>query len=345
MQKTLTIHDIAKEAGVSIQTVSRVLNNRPDVSRETRKRVQDVIARNEYQPNAIARSLIRQRTHMIGYIGFGLGLYGPQALLMAVEQQAAQRGYSLLPQFLHHPVMESDGNQLKKLLSQQVDGIIWSLPTLEGIFEWLDESLLPKGLPMMTIGGDLTGTWRAADSDEAAGVRQAVDHLLQLGKQRIGMIGGPSDWEVAQLRYKGWHDQLTDVGLSPNPAQFIASDWTAEGGNHAMQALMKHFPSLDAVFVANDQMALGALQAIHNAGFRIPHDIAVIGFDNFPEAAYFFPSLSTIQQPWHEISRITVRELTRMIEEKFDHEDGHFDPPRTEMLVPELIVRQSTVAG
>lgn len=345
MQKSLTIHDIAKEAGVSIQTVSRVLNNRPDVSRETRKRVQDVIARNDYQPNAIARSLIRQRTHTIGFIGSGLGLYGPGALLMAVEQQASQQGYSLLPQFLHHPVSEGTGKQLKMLLSQQVDGIIWSLPVLDGNSEWLDETMIPKGLPMLTIGSDVSGTWRAVDSDEHFGVQQAVDHLLQLGKQRIGMIGGAPNWKVAKLRYNGWYEKLTDAQLLPNPAQFVASDWTAEGGNLAMQHLMKAFPTLDAVFVANDQMALGALCAIQDVGLRIPEDIAVIGFDNFPESAYFFPPLSTIQQPWSEISRITVRELTRMIEEKFEHEDGHFVPPQTEMLIPDLIVRRSTAAG
>jgi LacI family transcriptional regulator len=338
--RPLTIKEIAREAHVSTQTVSRVLNNRPDVSRQTRERVQQVIDQLGYEPSAVARSLIRQRTFTLGFILAQFGYFGPQITLNEVERCARDLGFMLLPQFIHDHEADDGRHQLKKLLSQQVDGILWSVPNTGTNLAWLRNIVDSLHIPIVSIGSMAPGIVAPALIDERYGARLAVQHLVDHGYRRIGLITGQVWWTEGDTRLQGWQDALIAADLPCDIRQIVDGDWSAESGAKALSRLLEQYPELDAVFVANDQMALGALQVLHRREKRVPDEIAVVGFDDFPESAYFWPPLTTVRQPWHERALITVRELNRMIAQKQDGQS--ITPPQTIMLLPELVVRESS---
>ncbi len=325
---------------MSTQTVSRVLNNRPDVSRETRHKVQHIIDQLGYHPNALARSLIRQRSYTLGVIASHLSFYGPQALLVELDRQATSQGYTLLPQLVHDPQLDS-AQELRRLLSQQVDGIIWAVPDVTENTQDVQIEPLTSNVPMISVGDPFPGSMQPAIIDERNGARLATEHLLAQGYRHIGLIAGPLNWTGSVSRHLGWQDTLTAAGMSGSAQQIVIGDWSAASGEQALYRLLEQTPWLDAVFASNDQMALGVLQAAHRLGRRVPGDLGVVGFDNFTESAYFWPPLTTVRQPWPEKCEIAVRELIRMIEEKQEH--GEYTPSQTETLLPELIVRRSSV--
>jgi len=339
--KPLTIKEIAREAQVSTQTVSRVLNNRPDVSRQTRQRVQQVIDRLGYEPSAVARSLIRQRTFALGFILAQFGYFGPQITLSEVERCARDLGFILLPQFIHDHEADDGRHQLKKLLSQQVDGILWSVPDTGTNLPWLRNIVDNLHIPIVSIGSLTPGIIAPALIDERFGARLAVNHLIEQGYRQIGLITGQVWWTEGDTRLQGWQDALMAANLPCETRQIADGDWSAESGAKAFSRLLDLYPDLDAVFVANDQMALGVLEVIHRLGKQVPDDIAVVGFDDFPESAFFWPPLTTVRQPWHERALITVRELNRMIAQKYDGQA--ISLPEPTMLLPELVVRESSI--
>ncbi len=338
--KSLTIREIAREAGVSTQTVSRVLNNRPDVSRDTRKRIQQIIDRLGYQPSAIARSLTRQRSYTLGLIASHLNFYGPQMLLIELDRRASDQGYTLLPQLIHDD-RPNVARELRQLLSQQVDGLIWAVPEVSHPVSADSDGLLMTSVPTISVGDPVPGSIQPVIIDERNGGRLATEHLLSQGYRHIGLITGPLNWKGSISREQGWQDALTDSGLPIDERNIVNGDWSAASGEQGFYRLMEQAPDLDAVFACNDQMALGALQAAHLMGRRVPQDVGVVGFDNFTESAYFWPPLTTVRQPWTEKCAFAVPELIRMIEEK--REDGDFTPPETRILLPELIVRKSSL--
>jgi len=338
--KPLTIKEIAHEAGVSTQTVSRVLNNRPDVSRETRKKIQQIIDQLGYQPNAIARSLIRQRSYTLGLIASHLSFYGPQTLLVELDRQTTYQGYTLLPQLIHE-AQPNNAQELKRLLSQQVDGIIWAVPDVTKNISPVHGETLTSSVPTISVGDPVPGSIQPAIIDERSGARLATEHLLAQGYKRIGLITGPLNWSGSVSRQLGWRDALTAADVPISERQVVEGDWSAASGQHNFYRLLEHMPDIDAVFACNDQMALGVLQAAHLLGRRVPHDLGVVGFDNFTESAYFWPPLTTVRQPWAEKCSIAVRELIRMIEEQ--KETGDFTPAETQILFPELLIRKSSM--
>jgi LacI family transcriptional regulator len=341
ISKALTIKEIARKAGVSTQTVSRVLNDRPDVSRETRKRVQQIIDESGYHPNAIARSLIRQRTYILGLIASHLNFHGPQAHLVQLDREATEVGYTLLPQLIHENDSIDLQQQLRRLLSQQVDGIIWAIPQVDVDTSTLWEQMVLPSMPMISLEDPIPNIPMPAYVDEQTGARLATQHLLSQGYRRIGLITGATNWEVSKKRAFGWRETLQASGFPVEEQHIFQGDWTAASGEQGMYRLLEQYPGIDAVFACNDQMALGALQALHEIGRRVPDDFGVVGFDDFPESAYFWPPLSTVRQPWPEKCAIAVRALIRMIEER--REGDNFAVPKTKVLLPELIVRKSSV--
>ncbi len=338
--KSLTIREIAREAGVSTQTVSRVLNNRPDVSRETRKKIQQIIDRLGYQPSAIARSLTRQRSYTLGLIASHLNFYGLQMLLIELDRQASALGYALLPQLIHDD-QPNIAQQLKRLLSKQVDGLIWAVPEVSHPVNATPDDLLIVSVPTISVGDPVPGSMQPVIIDERSGGRLATEHLLSQGYRQIGLITGPLNWKGSVSRQQGWQDALTEAGLPIDERNIVIGDWTAASGEHGFYCLLEQAPDIDAVFACNDQMALGVLQAAHLVGRRVPQDLGVVGFDNFAESAYFWPPLTTVRQPWAEKCAIAVPELIRMIEEK--RENGDFTPPESQILLPELIIRKSSL--
>jgi LacI family transcriptional regulator len=339
-ENRVTIKQVAFEAGVSTQTVSRVFNNRPDVAPETRQRVQQVIARLGYQPNAIARSLIKQRTHTLGAVVAHLDQYGPQRMLLGIEQQAKELGYSLLLNLVHQPEMDNGELLLRSLLAQQVDGIIWALPAIGHNRNWLHHKNPQLSVPIIFVDVQPHKILPGVTTDHRRGGRMATEHLVAQGYQKIGLITGPLSWHSAQQRYLGWQDALTAANIPPTSEKMVEGDWSAASGQQGLHQLLEQFPDIDAVFASNDQMALGVLQAAHQLGRRIPADLAVVGYDNTPESAYYWPPLTTIRHQMIKQSQIAVNELHRMIEAQQQGEE--ITPPLPIFLEPQLIIRKTS---
>ncbi len=334
----VTIKQVAQEAGVSTQTVSRVLNNRPDVAPETRRLVQAVIDRLGYQPSAIARSLIRRRSHALGVVVAELGQYGPTRRLLGIEQAADELSYSLHFSMIQQPEADSGERLLNDLLSWQVEGVIWAVPEIGYNRAWLQDKIPQLSVPVICISEQPCSNLPAVSVDNRIGGRLATEHLLAQGYQHVGLITGPLTWEVARQRQLGWQDALRTT----QNRQIIEGDWSAASGERGLRQLLKQYPEMDAVFACNDQMALGALQAAHQLSLRVPEDLGLVGFDNTPESAYFWPALTTVRHELIEQGKLIVRELIGMIEARQQTDKV---VQKATVLQPQLVIRRSSVVS
>jgi LacI family transcriptional regulator len=341
MKGKITIRDVADMARVSNQTVSRVINNRPDVAEETRQRVWQVIEALNYRPNALARSLIQQRSLTLGVITAGLQFLGPSQTLNGIIRQAEAMGYSLLLKELPHFHSNHSRPLLNTLLARQVEGIIWAVPEIGDNRYPIDDQLHQVSVPIIYLTmRKLPGVSTVA-VDNYLGGRMAAQHLIDQGYRHIAHISGPLDWWEARQRQWGWFDTLREAGLSVSEKYSVPGDWSTASGAQAMTHLIGRYPDMDAVFVANDQMALGAMHAAHRRGYRIPDDLGVVGFDGMPEAAYFAPPLTTVSQDLRELGSTAVRQLSHAI--GFDRPDDLVFEPGYISLRPELYIRESSV--
>ncbi len=277
---------------------------------------------------------------MLGVIASHLNFYGPSALFVELDRQALKWDYSLLPQFIHDA--ESNGSHVLKILqSQQVDGVLWAVASLG------DEQVHPPfdsvPVPLVSIGDPVEGVYQPVVIDEVAGARLAVEHLLAQGYHHISLIIGPARSAATLKRREGWEQTLSAAGLTSQASQIIEGDWTAESGEQCFYRLLTQYPELDAVFACNDQMALGVLLGAHRIGRLVPDSLGVVGFDDFPESACFWPPLTTVRQPWAEKCGLTVQTLIRIIEERLDSDDGAYTIAEPYLLPAELIVRESSV--
>jgi DNA-binding LacI/PurR family transcriptional regulator len=329
--------DVAALAGVSHQTVSRVLNDHPAVRDETRERVQAAIISLGYRRNSAARALVTRRSATIGVISFDTTLFGPASTLYGIEQAAHLAGYyvSVASNKTISRATVLDG--LQRLAAQSVEGFIVIAPQREA-FAAVAE--LPRDVPVVVVEGR-TASWAPVVSvDQVQGGRIATEHLLAQGAETVWHIGGPPDWLEAEGREVGWRAVLTEAGIEP--PRVLRGDWTAGSGYAAGQALARqHLDSqgaIGAVFVGNDQMALGTLRAFHEAGVRVPNDVLVAGFDDVPEAAYFTPPLTTVRQDFAAVGRLSIELLLRRIA-------GDTAPDLRSVVEPELIIRQSSARG
>jgi LacI family transcriptional regulator len=338
--RRVTISQVAQEAGVSTQTVSRVLNDRPDVSAETRQRVHTVIARLGYEPSAIARSLIRGRSRTLGIVAAALDYYGPAHILAGVEQQAHTLGYSLLLSLLHSPGSDEGQQILSTLLSRQVEGIIWTAPEIDGSRAWLQSRLANLAVPVIFTNTPAGEGFSTVSIDNLSGGRMAATYLVEAGYKHIGLISGPLNWWEASQRALGWRQALEAAGQMVEARQVAHGDWSAASGGQGLVQLIQQFPEMDALFACNDQMALGALQAAHRMGRQVPAELAVVGFDDIPEAPFFTPPLTTVRQPLGDVGMCAVQELHRLIEAR--HSGAGDIAPACIWLQTELVKRAST---
>jgi DNA-binding LacI/PurR family transcriptional regulator len=335
-----TIYEVAQAAGVSRQTVSRVLNNRPDVSPETRKRVKEIIEKLDYQPSAIARSLSLRKTYTLGVVTAGLQYLGPSRTLSGITREADELGYGLLLKELASFSANNITPLLQWFQSHHVDGIIWAAPEIGDNREWLDGLSAEFNIPIIFLTMEKIDDISIVTIDNYSGGQIATEHLLNLGRKNIGHISGPLDWWEARERKRGWEDALHAESIKPTNQMWFEGNWSSKSGKLAMSELQKIFPEMDAIFAGNDQMALSVLQTAWEAGIKVPDDLAVIGFDGIPEAEFYFPPLSTIYQNQDEVGRAVVRELIRLVDEGLD--DAQETKPRHITIEPELIVRGST---
>lgn len=334
-----TIKEVASVAGVSTQTVSRVINERPDVSPETRKKVQEVIRDLSYRPSTLARSLSQQRSYTLGAVTFGLKYIGPSRTLNGIADKADELGYMLLMKELSDFNSNSIDEVIDSLLSRQVDGILWVAPEIEKNHAWVNERIDEFPVPILFIAMQSRENITSVSTDNNQGAVMATRHLLGIGRKRIGHISGPLGWWEANERKRGWQDTLTEAGITVSDQHCAEGNWSSASGEKAFVQLLDTFPNMDAVFVANDQMALSVLREAHRRGIQVPEQLAVVGFDNIAESAYFYPSLTTISQDLQSLGEQAVQNIVEMIQTK---QENRSIVARARFIQPALIIRESS---
>jgi LacI family transcriptional regulator len=329
----LTLEDVAQMCGVSRSTVSRVINGDSNVSEKTRRKVLDIIQNIGFQPNLAARGLAVGRTRVIGLV-IPAGLtaifsdpYFP-LLIQGVSSACNLHGYSVML-WLAEPEYE------RKTISQVlynglIDGVIVSSMLMD---DPLIERLSESNRPFITIGRHPTNERiNFVDVDNRAGAYQGVSYILHTGRRRVAMITGPRNMIAGRDRYQGYQDALRERGLQLHPELVAEGEFSYISGYLGMKQLLPHHP--DAVFVASDAMAFAAMSAIQEAGFSIPEDIAVVGFDDIPTAATSNPPLTTIRQPIQRTGSVAVE----MLIERIEHPESQ---PCRIVLPTELVIRDS----
>jgi DNA-binding LacI/PurR family transcriptional regulator len=336
-----TIKQVAKAAGVSTQTVSRVINDRPDVAPETRERIRMTIDELGYRPSALARSLIQQRSYTLGVVTAGLQHIGPSRTLNGITSAAEEAGYALLLEELPRYDADDVVPIFQALLSRHVDGIIWAVPEVGENRNWVVQQALDLTVPIVYLAMEPKENISTVGIDNYHGGRIAMSHLLEQGYHHIGHISGPLDWWEARQRMLAWKDALRESGREAQDAQWVEGNWSSASGAHAVERLFEKYSEMDSIFVGNDQMALGVIQVAFQKGLKIPGVLGLVGFDNIPESAFFCPALTTVQQDQHTVGKVAVEETIKMIQSSWHG----LEPVESKsiMLTPTLLVRQSSL--
>jgi DNA-binding LacI/PurR family transcriptional regulator len=322
--------DVARLARVSYQTVSRVLHDSPHVRRETRDRVLSAIRQLDYRPNSVAQALVTGRSRTLGVVSFDTTLYGPASTLLGIEEAAHDADYGVSIASLRSLNRGSVLGAVRRLLDQGVDGVVVIAPQRSAADAMLH---LPPDAPVVAVEAGPDKSVPVVAVDQVSGAISATRHLLDLGHRTVWHIAGPVDWLEAEQRVEGWRSALEAVGAQVPP--LLRGDWSARSGYELGLQLLQ-YQEVTAVFVANDQMALGLLRRLHEAGRETPRDISVVGFDDIPEAAYFIPPLTTVRQDFAEVGRRCLHLLLARIDGK--------ERSAARIVVPtELILRGSTV--
>jgi DNA-binding LacI/PurR family transcriptional regulator len=321
--------DVARLAGVSSQTVSRVSNGMSNVDERTRQRVLESMRTLGYRPNGAARALKSGQFRTLGVIMFTLETFGNMRTLDAIAMEAARANYSVTLIPISDPTLGTVSGAYNRLAEQAVDGVVI-------IFEahLLDDAefTLPPGLPVVVIDSNAGSGYTVVDTDQAQGARQATQHLLDLGHRQVWHIAGPESSFSATHRVESWQQTLRDAGITPPPVLY--GDWSTESGyQHGLTLGRQN--DVTAIFAANDQMALGAMRALHELGRDIPGEISVVGFDDMEEAHSFWPPLTTIHQDFAAVGRLSLQKLLQKVETNDGENDKTTVPTR-------LVVRAST---
>jgi DNA-binding LacI/PurR family transcriptional regulator len=316
-------------AGVSHQTVSRVINAHPSVAPATRARVQEAIAALGYRPNAAARALVTGSARTLGLVTVNPNQYGPAQTMIGLERAARDAGYGLIVTILQEATAEEMRDAVETFVSHSVDGIV-ALSTYDAPAEALGALSPPVPLVTVQVGG--AEDRPSVGVDQVEGGRLATRHLLGLGHRTVHHVAGPDDSKEARSRIEGWRTELAAAG-APEP-ELLTGDWTAASAAGRAAVARRHAgEEVTAVFTGNDQTALGLLAALHEAGLGVPGDVSVVGFDDLPESPYFVPPLTTVRQDFAELG---VRGV-RLVLDRLAGRNPHPEP------VPvQLVVRSST---
>jgi len=311
-----TIFDVARAAGVSHQTVSRVLNDLPNVRASTKERVQAAIRQLNYVPSQAARALVTRRSRTIGLVATGLPDFGPSSVVLSFNRSARTAGYAVISASPADLEPETIRSSVEMLIRQSVEAVVVlaaERPVLDSFDGW------ERGGARVSL-------------DQYGGARRAVVHLQYLGHRDIAHIAGPAGSMDAEERLRGWIDAQAEAGLPASEP--LRGDWTSASG-YELGRRMLESRTPEAVFVGNDQMALGVLHALDDAGLRVPEDVSVVGFDDVPDSAHFAPPLTTVRQDFTALGQDAMAAvLTRLQDDA-----APIDAP---VRIPELIVRAST---
>jgi len=328
------MRDVAKLAGVSHQTVSRVLNNHPNVRDATRQRVLDAMRSLNYRRNLAARTLVTRQSGTLGIIGFETTLFGPASMLYRIESAARDSGYLVSIASVRDLDRRQVLEAVDRLTQHSVDGVIAIAPK-QSVTQALAQ--VPPSLLCVAVGG--AGVSDAAPTvsiDNAAGARLATQHLLDLGHATVHHAAGPSDWPESAERIDGWRSTLYAAGAVVPAVEH--GWWDAESG-YAQGSAMAKDPNVTAIFCSNDRIALGVLRALHEAGKRVPEDVSVVGFDDMPDSGFFVPPLTTVHQDFAELGR---RSLALLLEHMTTTPAADPQPPHRVLLTPQLVLRTSS---
>ena len=326
--RAATIFDVARLAGVSHQTVSRVLNDLPNVRPATRARVEQAIKQLRYVPSPAARALVTRRTRTLGLIVTGAPDYGPSSTALHFNEAARDARYAVITASMLETDAASMRSTAELLVRQNVEAIVLiaaeraALDALDGI---------ELGVPIIAVASEERGEMHRIWLDQYAGARLAVEHLIGLGHREIRHVAGPSNAMDAAERVRGWQAALGEHGLPAREP--LVGDWSPGSGYVHGRSLAAD-PDMTAVFVSNDQMALGVMHALAEAGRSVPGDVSVVGFDDVPESPYYPPALTTVRQDFDTVGVQAVSALLARI-------SGEEAALRT-LLAPELIARDST---
>lgn len=343
--KRVTLATVAKLAGVSKQTVSRVINNSDHVTQETRERVLQCIDVLGFRPSALARQLSSGRSQTLGVVSCGrLGYLSTGAAYIGMVRLADKMGYALLIKELVDFSPSSVRAMLDYLIERQVDGLIWAGPEIGDSHSWMDQvdqQELP--MPLVVVNAQQRSNIDTVAYDNRLAGRNVTRALIEMGCRNIGHIAGPTERWVARERLAGWQDELRASGLEHCLPWTVEGDWEARAGAEGLATLLERAPKLDAVFAGNDHMAYGVLYEAHRRGIRIPEDLAVIGVDDLPESAYMIPPLTTLVQDTPEMAERALRLLVRRIcERRGDAYPELCAEPVDCSLVHKLVPREST---
>lgn len=306
--KAATIYDVARAAGVSHQTVSRYLTGFQGIRPETRSRVERAIEELKYRPNMTARSLKASRSHRIGALAYDLHEVGPSKTVQAASEAARKAGYVLDIVSLDPTNVGDFASAIALLNQSDFAGIMAGAPTDE-LRAVLDTA--PFAVPVVLETEEEAGPG-VAETPSIRGMRMLTEHLIELGHRRIVHLAGPQNWVAARNRAWGYRRTMEDAGL--HPQQVDGGGWSAAGGYAALMC-EPHDDDVTAYVAANDHLALGALQALHQRGRSVPADVSVVGFDDVPEAAYFLPPLTTIHQDYDALGRSWIHALLDLLGE------------------------------
>ncbi|MEO8906799.1 MAG: LacI family DNA-binding transcriptional regulator [Microbacteriaceae bacterium] len=328
--RAATIFDVARLAGVSHQTVSRVLNDLPNVRASTRQRVEVAIKQLRYVPSPAARALVTRRSRTIGLIMAGIPDFGPSSTMLGFNEAARAERYAVSMANLLESDTASVRAAVDMLLRQNVEAIVLIAERL-GALDAVQNFEL--GVPLLTVDAAGRQGIHSVSIDQYRGARAAVEHLISLGHTRILHLAGPTDSMDAVERSRGWRDALADAGLIAQEP--VVGDWTPNSG-YAAGRLLGARADFTAVFASNDQMALGLIHGLADHGLHVPADVSVVGFDDIPEAEHFTPPLTTVRQDFATLGRKIMSSLLDLLNE--------LDGAQSQQDVPELVVRASTGA-
>lgn len=321
-----TLRDVAREAGVSYQTVSRVINNNSNVATATRHRVLKAIEALDFHPNRAAQILQTERSHTIEVV---MPYFGFNRVLYDMARATHERGYHF---FISAIDNDEFANTLESANARFTDGLIL-IPLIPIVDDYDTLNKLTHGIPFVQIGARLGANLPSVIYDQAKGARLATQHLIDLGHRQIAEISGPLLNYDAYDRHEGWLATLINNDLPLGPS--VESDFTTEGGYEAMSRLLDDEAAFTAVFVGNDSMALGVHTALRQRGLRVPDDISVVGFDDLPESAHLVPALTTVRQDFQLLGQLAVEYIIDLIEKPET-------PVYQRVLPPKLIIREST---
>lgn len=322
--------DVARLAGVSAQTVSRVLSNHPNVSDLTRAQVHDAVERTGYRRTGLARALVTGRSWTIGVVTYETDYYSRSAIMLGIQRATRDHGYAVSAAGTTSLAAAAIAQAIERLRGQGVDGMVIALPIRD------EPSLrtLTEDIPTAVIDGLGSSADEIVAIDQVHAGRLATDHLLSLGHTTVWHVAGPAAWNDAAGRTTGWAQALAEAGRPAPP--ILYGDWSAESG-YRNGLVLGRLPDVTAVFVGSDEMAFGVIRALADLDRRVPEDVSVVAMDDIALARYCSPPLTTVRQPFQDMGRLAVEHVVSLIDDP--------DADRESLLVaPELIVRDSTAA-